>query len=435
MTNFNGETIAYDEIGNPIQYKRDTLTWTEGRRLASLSRPFPGQPEYQTIYTYEYNAAGQRLSKTKTLPSGMSTTTEFIYEGDLLVGQKTSDGKGDMTFLHDDTGSYIGLIYEGAEYYYMKNVQGDVIGIVDAEGVIQAVYTYEPFGKLFSIETKSGFLRYDGDWSVGGMNPIRYRGYYYDYDTKLYYLNSRYYDPYVGRFLNADSQVSGVDGDIRGYNLFSYCFNNPINLSDDSGSWPNWATKLIAAVAVVAVVTVVAAVTVATAGAGTAAAVIAVGAAKGAAIGMVSGAAIGAVTGAVNHRVSTGSWNGAGTAALDGMGDGALSGAVTGAITGTASSTVKVSQAAKAWNSGTFKSGYKSMKYHYNKHVLSKGLTKGNNVIKYTQDAVSFANRNSSVLKYTYNYKYGNASWNLTYSNTQGGMFTSTGKIITFWYR
>ena len=182
--------------------------------MASLSRPFPGKPENQTIYTYEYNAAGQRTSKTKTYSySGESITTEFIYEGDLFVGQKTSDGKGDMTFLHDDTGAYIGLIYEGVEYYYMKNVQGDIIGIVDAEGVIQAVYTYEPFGKLFSIETKSGFLRYDGDWSVGGMNPIRYRGYYYDYDTKLYYLNSRYYDPYDGRYISADS-VMGANADM-----------------------------------------------------------------------------------------------------------------------------------------------------------------------------------------------------------------------------
>ena len=243
LTSFNGKTITYDEIGNPVQYLGDTLTWTEGRRLASLSRPFPGKPENQTIYTYEYNAAGQRTSKTKTTSyNGESITTEFIYEGDLLVGQKTSDGKGDMTFLHDDTGAYIGLIYEGVEYYYMKNVQGDIIGIVDAEGVIQAVYTYEPFGKLFSIETKSGFLRYDGDWSVGGMNPIRYRGYYYDYDTKLYYLNSRYYDPYVGRFLNADGEISDAGGDVLGYNLFAYCFNNPVNMADSTGQWPKWLT-------------------------------------------------------------------------------------------------------------------------------------------------------------------------------------------------
>ena len=217
--------------------------------------------------------------------------------------------------------------------------------------------------------------------------------------------------------------------------MFTYCFNNTVNLSDETGTWPSWAKKVVAAVAVVAVVAAVAAVTVATAGAGTAAAVIAVGAAKGAAIGMASGAAIGAATGAVSLRVSTGSWSGAGKAALNGMGDGALSGAVTGVITGAAGSAVKVSQAAKAWDGGTFKSGYQSMKYHYNKHVVSEGLTKGNNVLKYTRDAVSFANRNSSVLKYTYNYHYGNASWNLTYSTGRGGMFTSIGKILTFWYR
>ena len=208
--------------------------------MSSLSRPYPGQPENQTLYTYEYNAAGQRTSKTKTYSySGESITTEFIYEGDLLVGQKTSDGKGDMTFLHDDTGAYIGLIYEGVEYYYMKNVQGDIIGIVDAEGVIQAVYTYEPFGKLFSIETKSGFLRYDGDWSVGGMNPIRYRGYYYDYDTKLYYLNSRYYDPDVGRFINADDTDTLLCSpyELTDKNLFAYCDNNPIMRVDYIGDF------------------------------------------------------------------------------------------------------------------------------------------------------------------------------------------------------
>ena len=241
----------------------------------------------------------------------------------------------------------------------------------------------------------------------------------------------------MGRWINADipETITADFENFAQYNLFAYCFNNPVNMSDETGTWPSWAKKVVAAVAVVAVVAAVAAVTVATAGTGTAAAVIAVGAAKGAAIGMASGAAIGAATGAVSHRVSTGSWSGAGTAALNGMGDGALSGAITGAITGAAGSAIKVSQAAKAWDSGTFKSGYQSMKYHYNKHVVSEGLTKGNNVLKYTQDAVCFANRNSSVLKYAYNYNYGNASWNLTYSTGQGGMFTSAGKILTFWYR
>ena len=138
----------------------------------------------------------------------------------------------------------------------------------------------------------------------------------------------------MGRFLNADNVISGSGDSVQGYNLFAYCMNNPVNMSDESGNWPKWATKLVAAVAVVVVVAAVAAVTVATAGAGTAIAAVAVGAAKGAAIGFAMGAATGAVGGAISHRVTTGSWEGAGEAALNGMADGALSGAISGAITG-----------------------------------------------------------------------------------------------------
>ena len=215
--------------------------------------------------------------------------------------------------------------------------------------------------------------------------------------------------------------------------MYAYCENTPVSRGDPTGN--SWLSSLLTAVAVVAVVAVVAAVTVATAGAGTAAAVIAVGAAKGAAIGMVSGAAIGAGTSAVRHRINTGSWDGASEAALNGMGDGALSGAISGAITGAVSSAVDVVQAARAWDSGTFNSGYESMNYHYSKHVLQEGYSQGNNVIKYTSDALSFASRNSSALKYTYNYAFGNASWNSFYTAGQGGMFTSAGKILTFWYK
>ena len=291
---------------------------------------------------------------------------------------------------------------------------------------------YDSWGKVVSI---TGTLAA----TVGKKNPFRYRGYYFDAESGMYYLQSRYYDPEIRRFISADD-VNVLDEELENlmqYNLTIYCMNDPINRCDTNGDWslPNWAKKAAAAVGVVVVVVAVAAVTVATAGTGTAAAVVAVGALKGASIGIASGAAIGATTAAVSHRMSTGSWTGAGTAALNGMGDGALSGAITGVITGGASSVSKISQAARTWDKGTFESGYQSMKYHYNKHVVREGLTKGNNVLKYTRDAVNFTNRNSSILKYTYNYNYGNASWNLTYSNGQGGMFTSGGKILTFWYR
>ena len=145
-------------------------------------------------------------------------------------------------------------------------------------------------------------------------------------DLGLYYLNSRYYDSTTHRFINADSVISGTGESVQGYNLFAYCFNNPVNMSDPSGNWPKWATKLVAAVAVVAVVAAVAAVTVATAGTGTAIAAVAVGAAKGAAAGF----AVGVATGAAIGYATTGTLEGT----LNGMADGALSGSITGAITG-----------------------------------------------------------------------------------------------------
>ena len=168
---------------------------------------------------------------------------------------------------------------------------------------------------------------------VSELNSLTFKGYSYDRDLEMYYLGSRWYDPVICRFINGDSYVS-TGQNITGYNMFVYCLNNPVNMSDHDGNWPKWATKLVAAVAVVAVVVAVAAVTVATAGTGTAIAAVAIGAAKGAAIGFAVGAATCAACDAINHRISTGSWDGAGEAALNGMANGALFGAVSGAITG-----------------------------------------------------------------------------------------------------
>ena len=127
---------------------------------------------------------------------------------------------------------------------------------------------------------------------------------------------------------------SGVEGSFLSHNLFAYCLNNPVNLSDSGGNLPTWAKKLAIAAAVVVTVAAVAAVTVATCGTGTALACAAMGAAKGAAIGFVTGAVSGAASGAVTHIATTGSTVGIGDAMLNGMADGALTGAISGAVTG-----------------------------------------------------------------------------------------------------
>lgn len=120
-------------------------------------------------------------------------------------------------------------------------------------------------------------------------------------------------------------------------NLFAYCFNNPVNMTDEDGQWPSWATKVLIGVAIIAAIAVV---TVATAGTGTALACFAAGALNGALVGAATGAATGAAIGAVGHRISTGSWKGAGRAALNGGADGFMWGAIGGAISGGLTSNV-----------------------------------------------------------------------------------------------
>ena len=119
--------------------------------------------------------------------------------------------------------------YNGTEYYYLRNGQNDIVGIIDRSGTTVVEYRYDAWGKLLST---TGSLAS----TLGKDNPIRYRGYYYDTETGLYYLQSRYYDPDTGRFINADDvDFIGVTGTIPSHNLFAYCENNPVNNSDPSG--------------------------------------------------------------------------------------------------------------------------------------------------------------------------------------------------------
>ena len=312
LTSYDGEAIRYDASGNPTTYRGYTMTWN-GRQLATATNG-------TNTISYSYDENGIRTQKTVN-----GVVTNYNYHGSVLISQVT--GNDTLLFSYDASGNIVAVNYNGTYYYYVRNGQGDIIRLIDSNNTTVVEYAYDSWGRQISC---TGSLAS----TLGNLNPFRYRGYVYDAETGFYYVSSRYYDPEIGRWINADNQIAGVGGEVLGYNMFAYCMNNPVNMSDPSGNWPKWATKLVAAVAVVAVVAVIAAVTVATAGAGTAIAAVAVGAAKGAAIGFAVGAATGAAGGAISHRISTGSWDGAGEAALNGMANGALSGAVSGVITG-----------------------------------------------------------------------------------------------------
>ncbi len=219
LTGFNGETFTYDGIGNPLTYRDGlTMTWTEGRKLERISKS-------GLDVSFEYGVDGVRRKKTVN-----GIVTEFITDGIKVLAQKTEDRV--LSFLIDGNGDTYGFVLNEVAHFYLKNVQGDIIGITDAAGNIEARYTYDTWGKLVSITDENDIDRTADTDFIGYINPIRYRGYYYDSETGVYYLDARYYDPEVRRFLNADSTLNG------GFNLFAYCYNNPIILIDWAGSIP-----------------------------------------------------------------------------------------------------------------------------------------------------------------------------------------------------
>ena len=242
---------------------------------------------------------------------------------------------------------------ESTVFYYGTNAQGDVIAIYDANGNKIVSYTYDAWGNTLSTQT-------NGTWgsTVSSLNPFGYRSYYYDSDTGLYYLQSRYYDPQVRRFINADGQINN---DLLGGNLFAYCGNNPVNRMDPEGeAWWHWAigAAVVVACAVATIVTcggfAAAAGAIAAVGSGVAAATTASTVAAGAFIGSATvygmAAAVAASTsGSVKEFNDQGNWGTvaatAGGAILGGAGGYAMSKAQTPKTTGRGTQNPKVKAA------------------------------------------------------------------------------------------
>ena len=221
LTSWNGESITYDAIGNPLLYRGRSLTWTQGRRLAGITA------EGLNV-TYTYDESGTRTGKTV---NGVST--QYYINGSQILAQKS--GEDILYFLYDETGAAVGFKYNNNLYLYRKNLQGDILAVLNGQtGAAEASYTYDAWGRVIS-----------STGALAEINPFRYRGYYYDGETGFYYVSSRYYDPEIGRWINADNVIAGVGGDLKGYNLFAYCFNNPVNMDDQAGNWPKWIKNTV----------------------------------------------------------------------------------------------------------------------------------------------------------------------------------------------
>ena len=218
LISFNGQSIAYDGIGNPKTWNGSALTW-RGRRLMSYGSN-----------TYTYNADGIRTSKTVN-------GVKHIYHlaGTQILSEEWTEGNVQhiLIFVYDASGQPIGMShYENGEqrgtYVFVKNIQGDVIGIYDDEGTCLVTYTYDAWGNV-TVSYSNG-----GASTAARYNPLRYRGYYYDIETGFYLTGTRHYDPEIGRFINADGYVSTGQG-VLGNNMFAYCGNNPVNRADPTG--------------------------------------------------------------------------------------------------------------------------------------------------------------------------------------------------------
>ena len=307
---------SYDNLGNPCNYKGSVIEWKRGRELC----------RYGSVQV-EYDASGTRRKKIAD-----GRTIWYDVEGERI--HKETRGTESIWYYYDGTG-IAGLEYNGEKYYFQKSLQGDVKRILNTNGELVAKYEYDAWGN-HKVLNADGTENTSATF-IGNINPFRYRGYYYDIETKLYYLQSRYYDPEIRRFINADD-VSYIDPEtINGLNLYAYCGNNPVMRTDSQGTnwWTdfwngvgnwfqnNWIKLVIGTAFVVAG----AVVTFFTAGMGTAGLLAAgsalLASAKAVGISMAVSAGIGAVVGGIS-----GGWEGA----LQGFGNGLADGFMWGGI-------------------------------------------------------------------------------------------------------
>ena len=244
LASFGGKAITYDANGCVNTYDDWTYTWTKGRltkrvrgtRLSGID-----------TYTYTYDAYGRRTSKTYRFTKGTqalaaymtSSSTNYTYDasGRLIREQYTeifndlSSNSREIIYLYDENG-VIGVMYSyngstSAAYFYRRNLQGDVTAIYNREGNRVGEYAYDAWGNCTILSGASNDLV--------SNNPIRYRGYYFDAESGVYFLNARYYTPQWRRFISPDSTDYLDPESVNGLNLYAYCGNDPVNYADPSG--------------------------------------------------------------------------------------------------------------------------------------------------------------------------------------------------------
>ena len=210
---------VYDNLGNPTKYlvTKDTVSnnvrWSETRQLS-----------YYGGTSFSYDVRGKRLQKG---------TKNYSYDRE---GRLLKQGE-ELEFLYDDKG-VVGFVNAEGTYFYRKDILGNITGILDSDGKIVVRYRYDAWGNHVVLNPDGS--ENESSTFIGNINPFRYRGYYYDVETGLYYLKTRYYDPETGRFITIDDISYLAPDTINGLNLYAYCGNNPVMRVDENGNvWWN----------------------------------------------------------------------------------------------------------------------------------------------------------------------------------------------------
>ena len=248
ISSYDGKSIKYDSAGNPTAYGDQKYVWN-GKQLVEIDNPDG------TKTTFAYDADGLRTEKRQfkadgkeeyvvyyIWKDGVLTQQYLIYHIKLTVQGVTryADLPFFVEFLLDENDRSQGCIVNGEQaYMFVHNMQGDVIALADGEGNALVEYNYDPWGKITCtyLGEDEGADQTTLRMFTAILCPLTYRGYNYDFSTGLYYLQSRYYNPEWGRFLNCDdtSILLATQGETLGANMFAYCGNNPVNYVDPTG--------------------------------------------------------------------------------------------------------------------------------------------------------------------------------------------------------
>ena len=221
MLTVDGQVYTYDAVGNLLADGKRTYTWQMGSQLAKVTGD-----GLEAAYTYD--ASGIRTSKTVN-----GVKTEYLTAGSRILAEKKNGTW--QQYLYDGDGQLTAMTYKGKDYYFIRDNLRVITGLVDSEGKAVVNYRYNSWGKLLSI---TGSMAE----SLGKDNPYRYKGYYYDEETGMYYLKNRYYDPEICRFISADDVTVMIDSpmSLGDKNLYAYSDNDPINKKDEDGDLPQF---------------------------------------------------------------------------------------------------------------------------------------------------------------------------------------------------